>query len=113
MEKSFNSKYNIGLGISENINIELGGARALVERGAFDKAFIKYTGIMSSIPIKKINKQSSKRFKALDLLYLKAQRRKDNKLLYKIIVKYREILIGELDANNMYLPSMRDTSQFV
>lgn len=112
MDKQFSSKYNIGLSVSETIHSELGMARGLVERGLFNKAFVKYMGIMSLIPMKKIGKISMKKFKALDKLYYKSQKQKKLKLQYRIIVKYREILTSELDSNGMYLPGLKDMTDY-
>lgn len=112
MEKQFSSKYNIGLHISESIHSELGMARGFVERGLFNKAFVKYMGIMSLIPSKKIKVSSMKKFKALDKLYHQSQKQKNLKLQYKIIVKYREILTSELDSNGMYLPGLKDMTDY-
>lgn len=112
MNKQFSSKYNIGQSVAESINLELNIAKGFLEGGLFNKSFIKYNGIKDSIPSKKIKTTSKKNFNVLEKLYFKAHKKKDNPLKYKIIIKYRESIINELDANSMYLPSLKDTSNF-
>lgn len=110
---NFNSKYNIGQSVAEGIYSDITLAFNHLESGFFDKAFIKFKSIKGKIPITKITKDQREKFKLLDALYEQAHKKKNRKLMYKIIVKYNEVLIGQLDKSNMYLPSLRDTSQFV
>lgn len=112
MNKQFNSKYNIGQNVAEGIYNDLTLAFNSLERGSFDKAFNKFKTIKSKIPSNKIIKGFRDKFKVLDSLYLKAEEKNDYKTKYKIISKYSEILVMALDKNQMYLPSLRDTSQF-
>lgn len=113
MQKNFSSKYNIGQSVAEGIYNDLTTAFNLVESGSFDKAFNKFRTIRGKIPSKKIKPSAKLKFKALDKLYNEANIDKKNKRKYRVIIKYSEILIDELDGNQMYLPSLRDTSQFV
>ena len=111
--KQFNSKYNIGQDVAQGIYIDLTQAFGKAEKGSFDLAFTKFKTIKSKIPSEKIKKSSKKAFGLLDKFYLEAVAKKNNKKKYRIIMKYSEILINELDNNNMYLPSLKDMSQFV
>lgn len=112
MRNNFNSKYNIGQSVAEGIYNDLTEAFNMVEKGLFDKSFNKFKTIKGKVPSKKIGNTSLSKFKALDKMYLDADRNKDPKLKYRVIVKYSEVLVDSLDKNNMYLPSLRDTSQF-
>lgn len=113
MGQQFNSKYNIGQSVSEGIYLELTKASSYLEQGLFDKAFQKYKSIKGKIPVSKIDKAYKKAFKELDKYYNIAKIKKNVNLRYNVIVKYNEYLILALDKNSMYLPSLRDTSQFV
>ncbi len=112
MGKVFQSKFNVGQSVTEGIYNDLTEAFSKVERGLFDNAFSRFKTIMGKVPSKKIGTIPIKQFKALDKLYFDANKNKNNKLKYKIIVKYSEILVNSLDKCNMYLPSLRDTSHF-
>lgn len=113
MANNFNSKYNIGQSTAEGIYNDITIAFNYLERASFDKAFTKFKSIKGKIPISKISKTQKANFKLLDKLYLEAHRDKKNQMKYRIIVKFTELLIALLDKNGMYLPSLRDTSQFV
>lgn len=109
---NFSSKYNIGQSIAEGIYNDITIAFNYLERGSFDKAFTKFKTIKGKIPISKIKEVGRKNFKFLDSEYSKAHNNKDKKMMYRIIIKYSEVLIGQLDKNSMYLPSLRDTTHF-
>ncbi len=110
--KQFNSKYNIGQNVAEGIYNDLTEAFVSIENGRFDNAFNKFRTIRGKIPTEKMKKKSLKIFKALDKLYFDAYNKKDQKIKYKISIKYSEVLVTELDSNNMYLPSLKDMSSF-
>lgn len=112
-QKQFNSKFNIGQNVAEGIYQDLTVGFGWLEKGLFDKAFNKFKTIKSKIPINKLGEKAKIKFKALDEYYFNADKKKNKALKYKIIVKYVEYLIVALDKNSMYLPSLRDTSQFV
>ncbi len=113
MNNKFSSKYNIGQSVAEGIYNDITLAFSYLERGLFDKSFVKFKTIKGKIPVAKIAQPQKENFKKLDNWYSEAHSIKNKKQMYKIIVKYSEVLIGELDRNAMYLPSLRDTSQFV
>jgi len=110
---SFQSKFNIGQNIAEGIYQDITIAFNHLERGAFDKAFAKFKTIKGKIPITKISKAPKEQFKFLDNAYSKAHKEKNLNLLYRIIIKYSEVLIAQLDKNGMYLPSLKDMTGFV
>lgn len=110
--KQFNSKFNIGQAVADGIYQDLSEAFTRTEKGSFDIAFNKFRSIKTKIPSEKIRKKSSRLFKALEVLYFESHVQKNNKKKFKIIMRYSEVLINELDHNNMYLPSLKDMSTF-
>jgi len=112
MSQNFTSKYNIGQSVAEGIYEDLTKAFDYLEKANFDKAFNKFKTLKNKIPSNKISRDNKEIFKALDLLYSKAHKEKNIKRKYSISVKYSEVLINELDKNNMYLPSLKDLSNF-
>jgi len=113
MNNQFNSKFNFGQKISEGIYEDITLAFNLLEKGNFDKAFNKFMTIKGKIPEKKIRGTAKKKFDKLEEFYFEAHKSKKINFMYRVIVRYHVILINELDNNNMYLPSLKDTSNFV
>jgi hypothetical protein len=112
MAERFNSKYNIGQSTAESIFRDLDKSLELLSTGKIVTSYNKLKMIRLKIPIKDSNLKMINKLKEIEYTFCKLVKLNNRVHLYNIIVLYIERLIYALDKNGMYLPSLKDMSNF-
>ncbi len=112
MADKFSSKFNVGQKTVESIFEDLNFALGQLSKGKMILAYNNLKKIRLKIPIKPDNTKKMQVLKEIEYKFYECVKAQNRNYIYNILELYVEQLVAALDKNGMYLPSLRDMSNF-